>query len=444
MKSEVSEISPVMVEVQVEVPWETVKKELDQTFRAVGRQARIKGFRPGKVPTQIIRKMFGPQVRQDVSGTVAAKALSDVVDEHDIQICAEPDYGDMDPVADNEPFKFAAKLEVRPSIDSVDFDGLEVWKDEEPVTDEDVDAAIKEQLERQAEYAAPEPERASADGDRVLIGYEVSIDGEERPEMSTEGNHIRLGSEGLLPEFQSGLMGVSVGDELDIAATFPDDHTSEDLQGKTATFKVKVKAIEEAKLPTLDDEWAKEQGHDSLDAMKTSVREDMADRRARVAKNDLRDQLVEALCEKNPVEVPPTMVKDQERRMVYEFAQFMQMAGGMGSGLGDGFFDDLSERAERRVRGGLLLAAVSRIEGLEISDEEKDAKFAELAEKSGKHVARVRAEYQGERLDELENQILNDKIMAFLEEKATVKAGKRPEKPKADKADADESAKDEG
>jgi trigger factor len=146
----------------------------------------------------------------------------------------------------------------------------------------------------------------------------------------------------------------------------------------------------------------------------------------------VRDQLVEALVARNAIEVPPSMVKQQEQAMVYEFAQFLQYAGGMGqNGLPENFFDDLKERAAKRVRGGLLLSAISRLENVKVEKADVDAKFAELAEKTGKHVAKVRAEYQGEKLDQLENEILNDKLLSLLEAKATVKKGKRPEPEKS-------------
>ena len=439
MKSEVSEISPVMVEVQVEVPWETVKKDLDKTFKAVGREARVKGFRPGKVPPQLVRKLFGPQVRAEVSGNVMSQALLEAVEEHSLEVCAEPDFaGGMPEIETGEPLKFAAKLEVRPKIEEVDIDGLEIWKDEEPVTDEDVAKTIEEQRQRAVEYREPEAARAAKDDDRVVIGYTVTLDGEPAEDMGREEHAIVLGSEGLLEEFQTGLLGKSAGDETEITVTFPEDHTNDELKGKPAVFAVKVIRVEEAILPELNDKFAADQGFDSLDAMKADIRKEAEERRARIARNDVRDQLIEALGERNPVEVPPSMVKEQQQRMVYEFAQFLQMAGQMGGGLPDGIFDDLPERAERRVRGGLLLAAIAKLQGLEATEEDVDARIGEIAEKTGKHVARVRADYQGESRGELENEILNDKIMDLLESKAKVQKGKRPEKKKPD-AEGDSS-----
>ena len=141
---------------------------------------------------------------------------------------------------------------------------------------------------------------------------------------------------------------------------------------------------------------------------------------------------IEALVARNEIEVPPSMVKQQEQAMVYEFAQFLQYAGGMGqNGLPENFFDDLKERAAKRVRGGLLLSAIARLQNVAVEKADVDAKLAEIAEKSGKHVAKVRAEYSGEKLDQLENEILNDKLLSLLESKAKVKKGKRPEPEKS-------------
>jgi trigger factor len=432
MKSQVSEISPVLVEVKVEVPWETVKEDLDKTFQVVGREARVKGFRPGKVPPAIVRKLFGPRVNADVAANLVSRGLIAAVEEHSLQLCGEPDYGDIGELTKGETFSFAAKLEVRPTIDKVEFDKLEVYKEDAAVTDAEVEEEIERRRKWAIEYSAPEPMRPAQNDDRLGVSYAVTVDGEAEAAFSNDDNEIVLGSEGLLKEFQDGLLGKQPGDETTLEIAYPEEHTNEKLRGKTAVFAVKVLRVEAPHLPELNDEWAKEHDFDTMAELRAGMRKQLEESRTKKARNETRDQLIEALVARNAIEVPPSMVKQQEQAMVYEFAQFLQYAGGMGqNGLPENFFDDLKERAAKRVRGGLLLSAIARLENIAVDKADVDAKFTEIAETTGKHVAKVRADYQGDKLDELENEILNDKLLSLLESKAKVKKGKRPEPEKS-------------
>lgn len=438
MKSQVSEISPVLVEVKVEVPWDTVKEDLDKTFQLVNREAKVKGFRPGKVPPAIVRKMFGPRVHADVASQLVSRGLIAAVEEHKLQLCGEPDYGDMKEIKTGEPFTFAAKLEVRPTIEKVAFEKLEVYKDETAVTDAEVEEELERRRKWAIEYSAPEPMRPAKNDDRLGVSYSVTVNGEVEPAFSNDDNEIVLGAEGLLKEFQDGLFGTKPGDDVTLEIAYPEEHTNEKLKGKTAVFSVKVLRVEEPHLPEVTDEWAKEHDFATVAELRAGLRKQLEEGRAKRARNDVRDQLIEALVARNAIEVPPSMVKQQEQAMVYEFAQFLQYSGGMGqNGLPENFFDDLKERAAKRVRGGLLLSAIARLENVKVEKADVDAKLAELAEKSGKHVAKVRADYQGEKLDQLENEILNDKLLSLLEAKATVKKGKRPEPEKKSAASAE-------
>ncbi len=438
MKSQVSEISPVLVEVKVEVPWDTVKEDLDKTFQLVNREAKVKGFRPGKVPPAIVRKMFGPRVHADVASQLVSRGLIAAVEEHKLQLCGEPDYGDMKEIKTGEPFTFAAKLEVRPTIEKVAFEKLEVYKDETAVTDAEVEEELERRRKWAIEYSAPEPMRPAKNDDRLGVSYSVTVNGEVEPAFSNDDNEIVLGAEGLLKEFQDGLFCTKPGDDVTLEIAYPEEHTNEKLKGKTAVFSVKVLRVEEPHLPEVTDEWAKEHDFATVAELRAGLRKQLEEGRAKRARNDVRDQLIEALVARNAIEVPPSMVKQQEQAMVYEFAQFLQYSGGMGqNGLPENFFDDLKERAAKRVRGGLLLSAIARLENVKVEKADVDAKLAELAEKSGKHVAKVRADYQGEKLDQLENEILNDKLLSLLEAKATVKKGKRPEPEKKSAASAE-------
>ena len=212
MKSQVSEISPVLVEVKVEVPWDTVKEDLDKTFQLVSREAKVKGFRPGKVPPAIVRKLFGPRVHADVAANLVSRSLIKAVEEHKLQLCGEPDYGDMKEITTGEPFAFAAKLEV--------------YKEETAVTDAEVDEEVERRRKWAIEYSAPEPMRPAKNDDRLGVSYSVTVDGEVEAAFSNDDNEIVLGAEGLLKEFQDGLVGKQPGDDVTLSIAYPEEHTN--------------------------------------------------------------------------------------------------------------------------------------------------------------------------------------------------------------------------
>lgn len=414
MQSEVSHISPVQVEIKVQVPWERVKKALDQNFTRVGKTAKIRGFRPGKVPRGVIRKLFGESVKAEVTGTLIQEGLLAAFEQHEIPVVAQPEVAPP-PIAEGEDYEFVAKVEVRPTIENVTLEGLEVVKIDNEVPDEQVDAEVMRLRKQHADVAEPDPMRPAKAGDRLTIDYEVEVDGKVDPTMGAEGRDVDLGDEDLNPDFEAGLMGVQPGETKDIEVSFPEDHHHPDLKGKTATFKITVHALREVTLPEEDDEFAKDVGEfETLLELRLDIRkhlQEMADRRA---KSELRDKLIDAALKLNDVPVPPSMVKEQKQQMLMQMIQFAQMTGQQ---LGD--FSEIDGRAEKRVKAGLLLGAIAKAENLEIDDDAIAAKLAEMAEQTGKHIAKLKVEYVGEKRQELASSMLEERIFDLLESKAT-------------------------
>ncbi len=422
MESRVNELSPVLVEVTVEVPWERVKKDLDSTYKIIGRTARIRGFRKGKVPTKVIKQLYAKQVHQDVSGALVEEGLRSAVMEHDIQIVAEPKVTPKD-IKKDEPFSFTAEIEVRPTIEKVETNGLEVWRDLSAIDDEAIDNAIDRMRNEQADLVVPEPARASKAGDILTVDYVVSVDGEVREEMGAEARKIELGTDTLLEDFETAFTGQKVGDEPEFDVTFPEDHQNEELKGKTVHFAAKVVELQEKQLPELDDEFAKDCGDfDTLLELRLDIRKKYEEDATRRSEASMKDQVVDALIAQNEVPVPASMVAQQRQMMMYELYQMMQGFGGAIPGM----FDGLDDRAERRVRAGILLSALAKQEQLNVTDEDIEEKLKQLAEASGKHIAKVRVEHSGEKREELESQVLEERLIEFLLNKATVHEGAPP------------------
>jgi len=442
MESEIREISPVLVEVTVEVPWDRIQKDLNDTYKELGKTARVRGFRPGKVPRDVMRQMYGQQVAAQVTGTLVEQGLMEAVQKHELHIVAQPEMEEAPELEKGKPLTFKAKVEVRPKIDEVAIDALEAWQTPIDIPDADVDAEVEGMRHQHAEIQVPDPMRPAQEGDLITIDYSVTVDGEPKEDLGAEGRQVEINDEHLLPALKEGLLGMQPGDEKTVDLEFEEDHPNEDLQGKTAVFAITAKDLHEKLLPELDDEFAKDCGdYETLLELRLKIREGLEDSAKQRADAQLKDQLIDSLIEHNDIPVPPSMVQQQQQMMMYEMAQFMQMAGQQGAPGAD-FFSGIEDRAKRRVQAGILLGSLARQEDIEVTDADLDEKFQEIADRTGKHIAKVRADHPEAQRDNLQAQLLEEKVMALLTERAKINEGERPEP--EPKPEEDAPAEDEG
>ena len=442
MQSEIREISPVLVEVTVEVPWDRIHKDLNDTYKEIGKTARVRGFRPGKVPRDVLKQVYGRQAAAQVTGNLVEQGLMQAVQEHELHIVSQPEMEEAPALEQGKPLTFKAKVEVRPKIDKVVTDGLEVWQKPIDIPNEDVDREIEQLRQQHGEIQVPDPMRPAQEGDLLTIDYTVTVDGEAKEDLGAEGRQVEIADEHLLPALKEGLLGMQPGDEKTVDMEFEEDHPNADLQGKTAQFSIQAKELHEKLLPELDDEFAKDCGdYETLLELRLKIREGLEASAKQRGEAELKDQLIESLIQANDIPVPPSMVQQQQQMMMYEMAQFMQMAGQQGAPGAD-FFAGIEERAQRRVQAGILLGSLARQEGIDVGEADLDAKFQEIADQTGKHVAKVRADYQEAQREGLESQLLEEKVMALLTERAKVNEGERPEpEPKDDEAAPDQADK---
>jgi len=443
MQSEIREISPVLVEVTVQVPWDRVEKDLNETYRELGRTARVRGFRPGKVPKNVMKQVYGRQVAAQVTGTLVEQGLMQAVQEHELHIVAQPEMDEAPELKQGKPFTFKAKVEVRPKIDQVATDGLEAWQKPIDIPNEDVDAEIERLRNQHADIRVPEPMRGAEPGDLLTIDYTVTVDGELKEGLGAEGRQVQIDDEHLLPALKEGLLGMQPSESKVIDVEFEEDHPNSDLRGKTAQFSITPKSLHEKLLPELDDEFAKDCGdYETLLELRLEIRKGLEEAAKQRARAELKDQLIDSLIEHNDIPVPPSMIQQQQQMMMYEMAQLMQYAGQQAAPSAD-FFAGIENRAKRRVQAGILLGSLARQEGIEVTEADLDAKFQEIADRTGKHVAKVRADYQEAQREALESQLLEEKVMALLEERAKIREGERP--PSAEEsAEENEPAPEEG
>jgi trigger factor len=420
MQVNVQRLSPVLVEFAVEVPAERVRVEVDKAYAELGRTAKIRGFRPGKAPREVLSHMFGPRVQADVAQRLVDSTLQQALQQKSVQplmtLSISPNK-----LAAGEPFMYKARFEVSPDIEKVNYEGLEVKRPPVAVTDEQVERELESLRNKNAELRAPEPPRPSKSGDVLVIDFEVSIDGQPIPEASGKDVQTEVGVGRFLKELDEVLVGSSPGDEREATVTFPADHVRSDFRNKKGVFKIGVKEVKERVLPALDDDFAKDVGtFQSLGELREDVTKKVEKRLKQEADDVVAERLVVALCQANPIPVPPSLVKRQSELTEQEI---MEQARRDGTPFA--MSDELRARvgldSEVKVRAGLLMAAIAKEQQIKVSDQDIEQAYAELAEQTGKNVARVKAEYRDPRKREiLLGMILEDKVLKVMQDKASL------------------------
>lgn len=419
MQSQVSEIDPVTVEIQVEVPWDRVQKGMDETFSKLQRTARVKGFRPGKAPRSVLTKLFSKDVKAEVVSNLVEECVVQAVRTHELPVVSQAMMEQRPEITEGQPLSFKVKFEVRPKVGDL-ATKLELTRATTIVADSEIDAEIERLRQQHAIVRPIEEERPAKKGDVLIIDYAVSIDGEAKPDMKGEARTVELGEGRLLDEIDQGLEGVKLGETRNIDVLRPAGDGNPELAGKKVVFQVVVKEIRERILPDVDDELAKDAGeYSTLAELRSKTRERLEETAKTRAQDSLREQAVDRLVAANPIPVPPSLVDQQLRAMVNEYFQIMKMIG-QKPDMDQAGFDDMRKRAEQKVRAALLLGELSRKESIAVSADEVEGKMREIAERSGKHVAKVKADYAGEKRESLETQILEDKLIKHLLAQATI------------------------
>jgi trigger factor len=441
MQVTVQRISPVVLELQVEVPADQVRTEVDKAYLSLGRTAHVRGFRPGKAPRSVLTHLYGAKISNDVASQIVNETLPKVLTDKNVTPVTRPTV-EAGKFAVNEAFSYKARFEVHPDIENVTYEGFELVRPKLEATPEMVDEQIDALRQRHAAVKAPEPARPSQKGDLLTIDFTISVDGTEIKEAGGQGVSIELGSGQALPELDAALMEKSVGDVVTVDTSFPDTHQRPELRGKKGQFKVTVTEVKERVLPELDDEFAKDVGQfQTLIELRADVHSRLEQMIKEKQQTALAEQIIARLNERNPIEVPPSLVEQQCRLMETEFqAQARRMGQRVTQEQAQALHDRIHGEAEKKVRAGLLMAAIAKKGDFKVTEEDIEKGMADLAQQSGKNLAKVKAEYRdANKRQMLIGLILEDKILDLVEAKAVITDGPA-EAPAAD-APAEEAAK---
>lgn len=413
MQVTVQKLSPVLVELAVELPKERVGHEIDTVFKEVAKTARLRGFRPGKAPREVIQHVYGGQIERDVTQRLVDGTLNKALSDNGIAPIATVSIapGKLEPKA---AFSYKARFEITPDIAEVKYEGFAVKKPSTKVTEDMIKDALEAIRRDHSVLKSPEPARAAKAGDVAVLDLSTDVEGAPVPEFAATDLETEIGSSTLMKAIEEALVGLSVGDKKDVDTTFPDNHPIARVRGKAGVFHVTLKDLKERVLPALDDELAKDIGdYESFAQLQQKTRERLEESAKAQSERALRDQAIEKLVEKNTIPVPPSLLDQQLRAMLQEFMQLMQMMGQKAQ-LNPAMVDDMKPRAESKVRAALLLGELSRKASISVSAEEVEARLKEMADKSGKHIAKLRVEYTGEKREQLETQLLEDKLIKHL------------------------------
>lgn len=422
IRVETSEDTPVVRTVTVEVPEPQVRKAFEQTYDNIAKGAQVKGFRRGKVPRKVLERVYGPQAAEEIERMLVSQTLQDAMEMAEIEPVSEPDIDAAPPVAGN-PFQYSARVEVKPVINLPKLKGLKATKSNADIDESKIDERIETMRENFAPLVELEEGVGAEQGDTVHVDFEGRVDGELFDGGAGEDMAVEIGGGRLIPGFEDQLVGVVVGEERDLNVTFPEDYGEAKLAGKPAVFAIKAVSIKRKTLPEIDDEFAKDVGEESLEGLKTKIRDELTKQAEGQAKAELNRTLMDSLIGATEFDVPPGLIHRQLHQQIESMKQ--QFKGQVPDDVLQAelsrMHDSGRDAAERRVRESLLLDAVVRSEGIEVEESEYETKLAELAEAQGADIEMMRtlAEQQGWR-GQVEAEILDGKALDFLTAGASV------------------------
>lgn len=421
MQVTVQRLSPVLVEFDVEVGAERVRVELDKAYNQVAKSAKVPGFRPGKAPRRVLSHYYGARIEADVVQRLVDETFPQAVSENKLQPVNRPSI-ETPKLVEQGSYTYKARVEVLPQIEGVDYDALEAKRPKVAVSEEEVDQQIEVLRKNHATVQEPETPRPAGAGDIVTIDFSVSVGGERLAELAATDLVVELGGKQLLPEIEAAVLGKNAGETARAEVLLPVNHQHPKLRGKNAIFEVTVKQVKERVLAPVDDEFAKDVGEfESLAALRADIRSRLEKQAKEASDNQLAERLVVELVKKNPIPIPPSLVEQQMRITEQEILARARSYGQGAKGLGDDLRQKVQLDSEVKVRAGLLMAEIAKKESIKIDNEQIEEGLKELAEQTGKNVAKLRVEYKDQKKREmLIGMLLENKVLDIIEAKAKI------------------------
>ncbi|MCM1387376.1 MAG: trigger factor [Bacillus sp. (in: Bacteria)] len=428
MSLQVEKLEKNMAKLTIEAAAEELDKAIESAYQKQKGKISIPGFRKGKVPRQVIEKMYGKEVfYEEAANALIPGAYEKALDECEEDIVSSPQI-EVTQIEAGKPFIFTATVALKPEVKLGKYKGVKVDKADVEVTEEEINAAIEKERENNARNIAVE-DRPVKDGDMTLLDFEGFVDGVAFEGGKGENYPLTIGSGAFIPGFEEQLVGAEIGKEVEVNVTFPEDYQAENLKGKAAVFKCTVKEIKEKELPDIDDEFASEVSEfDTLEEYKADIKKNLEEKKAKEAKDAKEAAVIEAIVEASEMDIPEAMIETQQRQMVDEFAQritmqglsmeqYMQFTGTNYKQM----VEQVKPEAEKRIKSRLVLEAVAAAEKIEVTDEDYEKEIESMAEVYQMEPAKVK-EMLGEREEKnLREDLAVKKAAEFVVEQAKEK-----------------------
>ena len=428
MSVQVEKLENNMAKLTIEVAPEELEKAIEGAYQKNKGKISVPGFRKGKVPRQMIERMYGKEVfYEDAVNALIPEAYEKAVDECEEEIVSSPKI-EVAQVEAGKPFIFTAEVALKPEVKLGKYKGVKVEKADTEVTDEEVDKEIDKERESNARNIDV-TDRAVKDGDIVTLDFEGFVDGTAFEGGKGENYPLTIGSGTFIPGFEEQLVGAEIGKETEVNVTFPEDYQAEDLKGKAAVFKCTVKEIKEKELPTLDDEFASEVSEfETLAEYKADIRGRLEERKAKAAREAKEAAVIEEIIKDSDMEIPEAMIETQQRQMIDEFAQRIQMQGltleqyfQFTGASYDQMIEQVKPQAEKRIQSRLVLEAVAAAEKIEATEEDYEEELKSMAEAYQMEVDKVKELLPEKSVQQIKEDIAVKKAAEFVVDNAKEK-----------------------
>ena len=428
MSLQVENLEKNMAKLTIEVPASEFEKALQSAYNKQKKSISVPGFRKGKVPRQMVEKMYGPEIfYEDAANELIPTAYEEELKNCDLEIVSRPTV-DIVQIKKGENFIFTAEVAVKPEVTLGEYKGMEVDKTSTRVTQKEVEAKIKEEAEKNARTVTVEG-RPVQDGDEVILDFEGFVDGEAFEGGKGENYPLTIGSGSFIPGFEEQLVGVEAEKEVEVKVTFPEEYHAEELKGKDAVFKCTIHEIKEKQIPEIDDEFAAEVSEfDTLDEYKADVKAKIKEQKENEGKQKKEDQAVEKAVANATMEIPEAMIDEQVRQMVNEFAQNMQYQGisfeqycqitGMTL---EKIQEETRPQAVKRIETRLVLEAIAKAENIEVTEERLDEEIKKMAESYNMEADKLKELMGEEEKKQMMEDIAVQDAVTFLVENAVEK-----------------------
>jgi len=438
MSVQVENLEKNMAKLTIEVEADKFEKALDQAYNRQKKSISVPGFRKGKVPRQMVEKMYGAEVFfEDAANILMQETYGDAYDECGLDIVSQPQV-EVVQMEKGKNFIYTATVAVKPEVTLGKYMGVTVTKIDTSVSDEEVDEAIER--ERQASGRMVTVDRAIENGDTANINFEGFQDGVAFEGGKGENYNLEIGSHSFIDTFEDQLVGKKAGDEVEVNVTFPEEYQAKELAGKPAMFKVTVNSVTAKELPELDNEFAEDKGFDTVEEYKESVRKNLEETKEKDAKRTKEDEAIAKIVDKSKMDIPEAMIDMQVNSMINDMAnsmmqqglsmdQYMQFTGQ----TMDQFKEQVRPDAVERIKSSLVLEAIAKEENIEVTDADVDAEIEKMAQMYNMKVEDIKKYMQDSEAETMKKDIAIQKAVELVMENRKERA-KAKRKTAAEKA----------